>query len=193
MTPEEAKELIAGAIPRSSRRWADLGAGTGTFTRALSELLGPEARVYAVDRDRHALGAIEPDGTARTAQVVTVHADFTRHLALDDVGGEPLDGALMANALHFVEDQESVLRRVIALLRLAGRVVVVEYDRRAPSRWVPYPIPPERLGLLAARTGLRAPTVVKRRPSLYGGTLYAAYLTPGSGAPGQMRTEAVRQ
>ena len=176
MTPEEAKELIAGAIPRSSRRWADLGAGTGTFTRALAELLGSEGRVYAVDRDRHALGAIDADSVARSAEVITVPADFTRQLSLHDLGGEPLDGALMANALHFVEDQESVLRSVVALLRSEGRIVVVEYDRRAPSRWVPHPISPDRLAQLAARAGLDAPIVMATRPSLYGGTLYAAYL-----------------
>ena len=35
--------------------WADLGAGTGAFTLALAELVGPSGEVIAVDRDRGAL------------------------------------------------------------------------------------------------------------------------------------------
>ena len=35
--------------PRAT--WADIGAGTGAFTLALADLLGPGARIVSVDRD----------------------------------------------------------------------------------------------------------------------------------------------
>ena len=50
MNTAEAVELIGGAIPRRAGTWADLGAGDGTFTRALVELLGLESR--EAERDR---------------------------------------------------------------------------------------------------------------------------------------------
>jgi hypothetical protein len=34
-----------------------------------------------------------------------------------------------------------VVIRLVERLRPGGRVVLAEYDRRAHSRWVPYPIP----------------------------------------------------
>ena len=60
MDTRDAIALIAGAVPtHESAVWADFGAGDGTFTRALLELLGSGARVYAVDRDATALAAID--------------------------------------------------------------------------------------------------------------------------------------
>jgi hypothetical protein len=52
--------------------------------------------------------------------------------------------------------------------------VIVEYDRRAANRWVPYPIAMTRLPDLAARAGLSAPMVTATRPSAFGGILYVA-------------------
>ena len=45
-------------------------------------------------------------------------------------------------------------------LRPGGRVVLVEYDRRAHSRWVPYPIPIARLPEPAASAGLSVTTTI---------------------------------
>jgi SAM-dependent methyltransferase len=176
MNPRDAAALIRAAIPGPGGTWADLGAGAGTFTRALAALLGPEGRVYAVDRDPHAVAALRTWAVASAgasarvgASVIPVEADFTRSLDLP-----ALDGVLLANALHFVRDAEPVLARVARAVRPGGHVVIVEYDGRPASRWVPYPLPAERLPGLAARAGLGAVTVVGERPSAFSGRLYAA-------------------
>jgi SAM-dependent methyltransferase len=150
--------------------WADVGSGDGTFTRALIQLLGREARVYAIDRDARALASLQRWAARDRATVIVLEADFTRGLELP----EPLDGLLVANALHFVRDAHVVLARLVRLLRPGGRVVVVEYDRRAANQWVPYPISSNRLPELAAAAGLSEPTITATRPSAYGGTLYVA-------------------
>jgi SAM-dependent methyltransferase len=46
---------LSGAPRGAGVRWADVGAGTGAFTLALADLLGPGATIVAVDRDRGAL------------------------------------------------------------------------------------------------------------------------------------------
>lgn len=86
-----------------------------------------------------------------------------------------LDGILFANSLHYVRDPLGVLRRWTTRLRLEGRVVFVEYDLRAASRWVPYPISPETLARIAASAHLSVPVVTATFPSAFTGTLYAAY------------------
>ena len=60
---------------------------------------------------------------------------------------------------------------------MSGRVVVVEYDRRAPNPWVPYPISPARLEEIAAQAGLSTPIVTAREPSVFSGDLYVAVMT----------------
>jgi len=170
---DEAVALIEDAVGERGGVWADLGAGEGTFTRALVELLGPNSRVYAVDQDPAAVAALARWSKSAPG-VVPVEADFSRPFSLPHMEDTPLDGILLANALHFVRDAQAVLARLVTLLRPGGRVVLVEYDRRASSRWVPYPIPITRLPALASAAGLSTLKVTATRPSEYQGILYTA-------------------
>jgi trans-aconitate methyltransferase len=165
MKPKEAVELRRAAVAGRSGAWADMGAGSGTFTRALLELLAPGSRVLAVDRDASALRSMRA-----VPGVTVVMADFAASLAIS----EPLDGMLFANSLHFVEDARAVLTRLAESLRTGGRVVVIEYDGRGPSRWVPYPLASARWPELAEAAHLRDPVVRARRRSAFGGDLYLA-------------------
>jgi SAM-dependent methyltransferase len=174
MNAAEALELVRDAVPARGGTWADLGAGHGTFTRALVELLGPKGRIYAVDRDRRALAALGRWASRDGAGVIPVVADFSRPFGFPGLGEALLDGMLMANALHFVRDADVVLARLATRLRPGGRVVLVEYDRRRASPWVPYPIPSATLPALAAAAGLSTPVVTATRPSAFGGELYVA-------------------
>ena len=170
----DAVGLIRGAIPGHGGTWVDLGSGDGTFTRALVELLGRDAPIYAVDRDAGAIAALERWARRAAAHVIPVVADFSGPFHLPGLERTEIDGMLFANALHFVPEVEAVLARLAAWLRPGGRVVIVEYDRRPSSRWVPYPIPVTRWAELAVAAGLSAPVVIARRPSAFGGDLYAA-------------------
>ena len=173
MNARDAATLIVGAIPERESTWADLGAGDGTFTRALAELLGPNSRIYAVDRDADAVAELERSARTARASVIPVLADFTRPFDLPGMS-ETLDGMLFANSLHFVRDADVVLARLATWVRPGGRVVFVEYDRRGPNRWVPYPIPAARLPAIAASAGLSTPVITATRPSAFGGDLYVA-------------------
>jgi ubiquinone/menaquinone biosynthesis C-methylase UbiE len=170
----DAVALIESAVGAREGIWAELGAGSGTFTRALATVLGPKSRIYAVDRDQSAVAALRAWAARDAANVIPVKADFTGDFDLSGLGESPLDGILLANALHFVSDAEDVLARLVRRVRLGGRVVVVEYEQRATSRWVPYPIPFSRWEKLSSTTGLSKPIVTATRPSEYAGVLYAA-------------------
>jgi len=177
MNVRDAVQLIAPAV-LGGGRWADLGAGRGTFTAALARLLGPGGTVYAIERDATAIAALEMlarrgSSDGRSAIVVR-HVDFTQPMELPS-----LDGVLLANALHFVPDNEQarVLEHVARGVVRGGAIVVVEYDNRPPSRWVPYPVSLTRLADLASETSVTAPEVVGRRLSDFGGTMYAARMS----------------
>jgi tRNA A58 N-methylase Trm61 len=173
MDARDAGRLIQTAV-HSGERWADLGAGTGTFTVALAELLGPSGTVYAIERAAHDVRALQMlvrTGRADMSPIVVIHEDFTRPLKLP-----PLDGALLANALHFVSDvqQAPTLRQIASNVVAGGAIVVVEYDNRPRSQWVPYPIARSRLTRLAHEAGLGSPEMIGEQRSAFGGTIYTA-------------------
>jgi trans-aconitate methyltransferase len=174
MDTRDATELLHDAVPAGSGTWMDLGSGDGTFTKALVARLGPQSRILAVDRDRRAVAALERWAKREAPNVRATIGDFTAALDLPWLDPGSADGLLFANALHFVRDPGVVLGRLVGWLGPAGRVVVVEYDRRAANPWVPFPIPPARLEAIAAAAGLPAPVLRARRPSAFGGDLYVA-------------------
>lgn len=168
MTHDEAVSLIRPAVA-PGEAWAELGAGHGTFTKALGELVGPAGSVWAADRDPAAVRTLEQLALPRDAALRVAQCDFTRSPDLPAV-----DGVLMANALHFAHGQESLLRHLVDQLPPGGKLVLVEYDRTRGTPWVPYPVPPARFRELAVTVGLEAPEEVGRRASRYHREMYAA-------------------
>ena len=156
--------------------WADLGAGTGAFTLALADLLGPGGRITAVDRDAGDLheNARRVRAAFPSTDLTTLVADFTRPLPLDPM--EPLAGVVMANALHFVERrrQPDVVRSVAGLLRPGGRFVIVEYDTDHGNHWVPHPFTFAGWERLARDAGLVDIRPTGRVASRFLGAIHAA-------------------
>lgn len=153
--------------------WADVGAGTGAFTLALADLLGPGGRTVALDRDRGALASNAQAVTARFPDVElrTLVADFTGPLALPI-----LDGLVAANSLHFVprDRQVEVVRALASHLRAGGHFVVVEYDADHGNPWVPHPFAYATWERMAMAAGLVETRRLHDVPSRFLGAIYSA-------------------
>ena len=151
--------------------WADLGSGEGAFTLALADLVGEAGHIYSVERDEDVLEA-QREAMGRRFPNVTVdyvRADFTKPLDLP-----PLDGIVMANSLHFYRDKETLLRRLVAYLKEAGRFVLVEYDADRGNPWVPHPLSYATWEALSLRCGLEGTREIGRVPSRFLGAIYSA-------------------
>jgi SAM-dependent methyltransferase len=157
--------------PRAAPVWADIGSGGGAFTLALADLLGEGATIHSVDRDatrlREQARAIRAEFPAVAVELHT--ADFTRPLDLP-----PLDGIVMANALHFVRDQSAVVSRLRHCLKPGGRFILVEYDTDRGNHWVPYPLSYRTWHALAPACGFGATRLLATVPSRFLGAIYAA-------------------
>ena len=162
--------MLKGGVTVKGGRLADLGAGDGAFTFALADLLGPNARITAVDRDSGSVRRLGSAGVqSSAASIQTVVADFTRPLRLSD-----LDGVVMANSLHFVRDKAPVLASVLKMLRPGGALIVVEYETDRGNPWVPHPFSFATWERMAVAAGFEVPKLLHRHPSRHFGSMYSA-------------------
>jgi SAM-dependent methyltransferase len=167
--------LLRPGVPALGGAWADVGSGSGAFTLALAELLGPGATLYSIDRDSAALRAQAREVPARYPGVtlVPLAADFTRPLPAPL---PPLDGLVMANALHYVPDRHKagVVRQIKAWLKPGGRWLLVEYNVDHGNPWVPHPLSYAAWEALAREAGFSHTRLLGTRPSRFLREFYAA-------------------
>jgi SAM-dependent methyltransferase len=166
--------LLRDGVPASGGVWADLGSGGGAFTLALADLIGPSGEIYSIDKDGGALREQERLMHERFPAVKAHYraADFTRPIDLP-----PLDGIVMANALHFVREKERVVRSVKETLKPGGRLLLVEYNVDQGNLWVPHPIAFPAWEALARRCGFSRTRQLATAPSRFLREIYSAEST----------------
>ncbi|MEZ4533231.1 MAG: class I SAM-dependent methyltransferase [Thermomicrobiales bacterium] len=175
MNHDDHVRLIAAGITHPGGIWADFGAGWGAFTLAIRELTGPEGEIFALDRDRSALGSLRE-------RMIEQFPGTSLHLIDGDLRHPPemppLDGIVAANSLHYVDrtQQAATLQRWSSLLKPDGCIVLVEYDTSRSSSWLPYPISFRRLGQIAREAGLPDPRLLATHPSQWGEGIYSAVM-----------------
>jgi ubiquinone/menaquinone biosynthesis C-methylase UbiE len=163
--------LAAGVTQGEGGTWADLGAGSGAFTLALADLVGPHGIIHAIDRDRASLAELRNASVSALpqAELRPLVADFTRRLDLAD-----LDGIVMANSLHFIEDKAPVLALVRGYLKHGGRLLLVEYDSDRGNTWVPHPLSFETWRKVAGDAGFVDTRKLATVPSRFLHRIYSA-------------------
>lgn len=171
MNHDDHVNLLRAGVPAAGGVWADFGSGTGAFTLALADLIGADGVIYAIDRDAAALNEQRRAMHSRfpAVQHHTINADFTRPLELP-----PLDGIVMANALHFVREKDAVLVRLRGYLKSGARLLMVEYNVDRGNTWVPYPFSYTTWAALAGKHGFTDTRLLATRPSRFLGEIYSA-------------------
>ena len=103
---------------------ADLGAGTGYFTRRLAKAVAPSGRVYAVDIQPEMLARLKENvEEAGVRNVVPVLGES------DDPGlpRDSLDWILLVDVYHELQHPKVTLAKMREALKPAGKVALVEY------------------------------------------------------------------
>lgn len=171
MNHKDHVNLLREGISEPGGVWAEFGSGSGAFTLALAELLGPGAQIYSVDKKKSALRrqktALGKNFPRTYLQTIT--ADYTRPLDLP-----PLDGVVMANALHFQRQKDGVLQLIHRYLRPGGRLLLVEYNVDHGNFWVPHPLSYPSWEKLAERNGFSNTHLLHTRPSSFLREFYSA-------------------
>ncbi|WP_262250299.1 class I SAM-dependent methyltransferase [Parapedobacter soli] len=170
MKIQEAIALIELGIlsEEKPQHWADLGCGNGTFTYALAHLLSRGSSITAVDRLPQKLNRTAGSNVSIQFQLADIN--------LESLTLPKLDGILMANSIHYIQEQERLVKRLEPYFNTEKQLLIVEYESTTPNRWVPFPITFSKLSTLFDNLGYEVVTKVNERPSSFGGTMYAALI-----------------
>lgn len=106
---------------------ADIGAGSGLFTRTLAKAVAPGV-VYAVDINPNLLAHIEKSakeaGLANVKTVLATEGDPRLPRALDAI--------FICDTLHLIEGPERYLRELHGHVRPGGRVAIISFIQNWP-------------------------------------------------------------
>jgi ubiquinone/menaquinone biosynthesis C-methylase UbiE len=111
---------------------ADIGAGTGYFTRELASRVGPEGQVFAVDIIPEFLAELEARAAAAGLDNIETVLGET-----DDPGLPPasVDLIFVGDAYHHFSEPSTMLGHMRAALRPGGRLAIVDWERAPNPRF----------------------------------------------------------
>lgn len=121
------RKEIADACPiQPGQTVADIGAGTGLFTRIFSEKVGPEGKVIAVDIAKNFVDHIAKVSSDLGQKNVT-----TQLCTADSTGltANTVDVAYICDVYHHFEYPEKSMKSLYEAIRPGGKVVLVEFHR----------------------------------------------------------------
>jgi cyclopropane fatty-acyl-phospholipid synthase-like methyltransferase len=109
-------------------RIADIGAGSGLFSRPLARKVGEKGVVYAIDIDAELLKHIAD--TARQQSIANIR---TVLCAEDDPKiPEPVDLIVIIDTLHHIKNQAAYLKGLRRYLRPECRVAIIDFTESWP-------------------------------------------------------------
>jgi predicted methyltransferase len=110
---------------------ADLGSGSGYFTRRFVEAVTETGKVYAIDVEPEALKYVEES-------LVHMHRPYTAEFILarpdnPKLPVESVDLIFVCNTYHHLEDRTSYVRNVKSALKPGGHIAIVDFYHDARS------------------------------------------------------------
>jgi predicted methyltransferase len=120
------KEIVAACHFKPGMVVADIGAGTGLFTRLIAKEVGPTGKVYAVDIAQEFL-----DHIAKTCKdqkidnVKTVRCTQTS----SELPAGSIDAAFVCDTYHHFEFPYRTLASIHRALKPGGQLIVIDFKR----------------------------------------------------------------
>lgn len=125
---DSPKNILAQLLIHKDSVVIDFGSGFGTYTFLLSDIVGRNGTVFAVDVQKHLIDMIKKEANSLGKKnIYPMFAD------IEKIGGIPLNNEIadyifIVNVLNIVKDKRIVFEEAKRLLKKGGRLVIVEHD-----------------------------------------------------------------
>jgi ubiquinone/menaquinone biosynthesis C-methylase UbiE len=131
----QRKQIVKACKLRPGLDVADVGAGTGLFTRLFAREVGPKGKVYAVDIAPRFLDHIKK--TCKEAKLTNVRTVRCSQTSVELPAGS-IDLAFICDTYHHFEFPYRTMASIHKALRPGGRVVLIDFHRveGKSSKWV---------------------------------------------------------
>jgi ubiquinone/menaquinone biosynthesis C-methylase UbiE/intracellular sulfur oxidation DsrE/DsrF family protein len=120
------QEILAACDLKSGLTVADIGAGTGLFTRMFANAVGKEGRVIAVDVSQKFLDHI--DKTSRDAGFLNVQTLLCKSDSTE-LPADSIDVAFLCDTYHHFEFPLKTMASIHRALKPGGRMILVDFHR----------------------------------------------------------------
>ncbi len=109
---------------------ADIGAGTGYFTRRFAETVGADGRALGLDVEASMVAYMNADAQQRGLKNYTARQVHPTDPQLDP---QSIDVIFICDTYHHIPDRVDYIRSLASALRAGGRVIIVDFnDKPAP-------------------------------------------------------------
>ena len=128
-------EIVSAMDLKPGMTVADIGAGTGLFTRIFASSVGTEGKVYAVDISKTFVDNImriaHEEGLKNVEGIVNTPTDAM-------LPSNSIDVAFICDTYHHFEYPNSMMQSIYRALKPGGIVIVVDFERNKgmSSEWI---------------------------------------------------------
>lgn len=126
-----AKKMLEGIDWKTVRTLAELGAGTGAFTKHIYKLKHPECKVAVFEKDEAMRGEL----AARYSQFTYFDDAVALNLKIKSIGVDSLDAVVSGLPFMLMEDgvRVSIIDEVIKSLKPKGTFVAFQFSLQMKS------------------------------------------------------------
>ncbi|QQS47978.1 MAG: methyltransferase domain-containing protein [Acidobacteriota bacterium] len=123
-------EKVIGTLRVSpGQKVADIGSGSGLFTRPIAKAVGVNGTVFAVDVDPELLKHVEKSASRlRMSNIKTVLAPYD-----DPKIPEKVDLIVIIDTVHHIQNQGAYLKKLRQYMNPGARVAIIDFSNDWPA------------------------------------------------------------
>ena len=116
---QKPEDVVLALALKSTDTIADIGAGTGYFSRRFAHHAG---KVYAVDIDAKLLAIAQKDAPSNLETILAAPDDPRLPMAVDTI--------FFCDVLHHIDNRPSYYAKLAKALKRGGRIVVIDFYKK---------------------------------------------------------------